>query len=204
MLWLRLWLVLFLVLIFFLFLSWLLLLLLRLFLRLLLLRLLLLLRWDIRDRLLNELQLARNVGEDGLIPDRLIPAGDVRVRLAPFLVEEELEATTQDGGGEDVCEGKALADEVGVDQEMVLQDFESGLCGLHVVLDALLVVRIAADERTEPACEVREDLGVGEGAPAEDRCVVLLRLAEEGSFLVLRGDCDLYQWLLQRMANTRS
>ena len=174
MLWLRGWLlVLF---IFLLVLGWLLRCCCRLLLRLLL-WLLVLLRWHIRDRLLNELQITRNLLVDRLRVDRLVPARDAWVRRPPLLVKEELEAARDDAGGEDVCEGEALADEIGVDHEVVLEDFEVGLGLLHVVFHVLLVEWVAADERTEPAAEVREELGVGEGHPAEDGGIVLLGLA---------------------------
>ena len=85
---------------------------------------------------------------------------------------------------------------------MVLEDFEVGLRLLHVVFHVLLVEGVAANERTEPAAEVREELGVGEGHPAEDGGVVLLGLAEEGGLLVLGGDFTYYQLVPVIIANS--
>ena len=140
------------------------------------------------DGLLDEVELARNVLVDGLVGNRLVPSRDAWVRCTPLLVEEELEATRDDAGSEEVGESEALADEVGVDHEVVLEDLEVHLGRLHVVFHVLLVEGVAADQRAEPATEVWEELGVGEGHPAEDGGVVLLGLTKERCLLVLGGD----------------
>jgi len=63
----------------------------------------------------------------------------------------------------------------------------SGLiCGLLGFFDILLVVRIAADERTEPATDVGEDFSINIGHPADDRGVILFGLAQQSCLLVLR------------------
>lgn len=47
----------------------------------------------------EELELGRDGGVDGLVVNSLVPPRDVRVLLTPLFVEEELEATGNDGGG---------------------------------------------------------------------------------------------------------
>ena len=54
-------------------------------------------------------------GEDGLCGDGLVPSDGVWVLRSPLLVEESLEAAGEESRGEEVSEGEALADEVGVD-----------------------------------------------------------------------------------------
>lgn len=154
----------------------------------LLLWLLLLLRGLVRDGGLDEFGLTSHIGVDALVGNRLVPTGHGRVLLAPGLVEEELEATADNGGGEDVSEGDTLADEVGVEHEVVLHGLHLHVGSLLAVLNVLLVVRVAANERAEPAAEGGKDLSVGERHPAEDGGVVLLGLAEQGGLLVLGGD----------------
>ena len=161
-------------------------------LRLLLLLLLLLLgaSWGlVLESLLGEDGVLDNGRVDVLGNDGSEPTGDVGVLGAPLRVPEELEAAGDDAGGEEIGEGEALADEVGVDEEVVLEDLDGGLGGLDGLVDALLVVGVTADQRTERGAKDREDLGVGEGHPAEDAGVVLLGLAEESGLLVLGGDC---------------
>lgn len=151
---------------------------------------LLLLLWGlVGDGLLDEVELVGNVRVDGLVGDGLEPAGGVGVAAAPLLVEEELETAGDEAGSEDIGEGEALADEVGVDEEVVLEGLDGLEGGLLAVLDVLLVVRVTADEGAEPSTESGEDLGVGVGHPSQDGGVVLLGLAEESGLLVLGGDC---------------
>lgn len=150
--------------------------------------LLLLLWWGVCNGLLDQGGLAGNGGEDLLVGDSLEPAGGVGVLGAELLVEDGGEATGGNAGGVEVGEGEALTDEVGVDEEVVLEDAKALGGALLGVVDVLLVVGVLADERTEPASEGGEELGGGEGSPLEDGSVVLLGLAEEGRLLVLRGD----------------
>lgn len=156
---------------------------------LLLLLLLTTTRGLVLEGLLAELSLLNNGSVDVLAGDGPEPTGDVGVLRAPLGVPEELETAGEDAGGKDIGEGDALADEVGVDKEVVLEDLDIGSGGLEVVVDALLVVGVTADQRAEGATESGEDLGVGEGHPAEDAGVVLLGLTEKGGLLVLGGDC---------------
>lgn len=159
---------------------------------LLLLLLLLVLRasWGlVLKSLLGEDGLLNNSLVDVLVDDSVEPTGDVGVAAAPLGVPEELEAAGDDAGGEDVGKGDTLADEVGVDEEVVLEDLDVGGGGLEVVIDVLLVVGVTTDQRAERATESGEDLGVGKGHPAEDAGVVLLGLAKKGGLLVLGGDC---------------
>jgi hypothetical protein len=148
----------------------------------------LLLGWHVLDGLLDELELVDDGSDDGLVANGLVPTSDVGVLCPPLLVEEELEATAEDAEGEDVSEGDALANEVGVDQEVLLEDADGLEGSLLGVLNVLLVVGVAALERTEPATKRGEDLLVGEGHPPQDGGVVLLGLAKEGGLLILRGD----------------
>ena len=55
------------------------------------------------DGLVDELEFVYDGRVDGLIADGFIPAGYARVLLAPLLIEEELEATGDDAGCEEVC-----------------------------------------------------------------------------------------------------
>ena len=73
----------------------------------------------------DELELASDSGVAGLVADGLVPTGDVGVRVTPLLVEEVLEATGDDAGDEEVGEGEALADEVGVCKEVLFKDVDS-------------------------------------------------------------------------------
>lgn len=149
----------------------------------------LLLGGNVLDGLVNELLLVRDSGPDGLVDNSLEPAGGGGVLGPPLLVEEVLEAAADHAGGEDVGKSEPLADEVGVDGQVLLEDLD-GLEGSSLaLLNSLLVVRGTADEGEEPASKLGEDLGVGKGHPAEDGGVVLLGLAEEGGLLVLGGDC---------------
>jgi hypothetical protein len=149
----------------------------------------LLLGGNIGDGLLDELELLGNLRVDGLVGDGGEPTGDVRVGAAPLLVEEVLEATGDDAGSEDIGKSEALTNEVGVDEEVVLEGTDGLGGGLLGILDGLLVVGVTANQGTEPATEGGEDLSVGEGHPSEDGSVVLLGLAEESGLLVLGSDC---------------
>ena len=94
------------------------------------------------------------LGEDGVLNNSLVdvladdgvePTGDVGVVGAPLGVPEELETAGGNAGGEDVGKGDALADEVGVDEEVVLEDLDVGLGGLEGVVDALPISPIYLD-----------------------------------------------------------
>ena len=107
------------------------------------------------------------LGEDGVLNNSLVdvladdgvePTGDVGVVGAPLGVPEELETAGGNAGGEDVGKGDALADEVGVDEEVVLEDLDGGLGGLEGLVDVLLVVGVTADQGTESGTKDREDL----------------------------------------------
>ena len=74
-----------------------------------------------------------------MVDDGLVPTSNVGVLRPPFLVEEELETTSDKGDGEEIGKSEALANEVGVDEEVVLEDLE-GLQGTRLaVLNRLLV-----------------------------------------------------------------
>jgi hypothetical protein len=98
------------------------------------------------------------LGEDGVLDDSLVdvlandsvePTGDVGVVGAPLGVPEELETAGDNTSDEEIGKGEALADEVSVDEEVVLEDLGVSLGGLEVVVNALLVVGVTADQRTE-------------------------------------------------------
>jgi hypothetical protein len=120
----------------------------------------------------------------------LEPPRNGGVLCAPGPIQKEHEAAGDDADDEEIGEGEMVADEIGVDAEVVLHDLEALQRGIHALLDFLLVEGPAADERVEPAAERGEDLGVGEGHPPQDGGVVLLRVAEERGPLVLRRDCS--------------
>lgn len=108
----------------------------------------------------EELKLGGDGGVDGLVVDSRVPTGDVGVLLAPLLVEEELEATGHDGGGEQVGKGDALANQVGVVLQVLLNG-SNGLSGqLGSVVDVLLVVGVTADQGAVPLAESRQNLGL--------------------------------------------
>jgi hypothetical protein len=97
---------------------------------LLLLLLALLLRCDVLQRLGDELELTGNSAVAGLVAYGLVPSSDVGVGVAPLLVEEVLETTGNDAGGEQVGEGQTLTNKVCVSQEMLLKDVDSLESGL--------------------------------------------------------------------------
>lgn len=108
----------------------------------------------------EELELGGDGRVDGLVVDSLVPPGDVGVLLAPLLVEEELEATGDDANGEQISQGDALTDQVGVVLEVLL-DGGNGLSGsLARVVDGLLVVGVTADQGAVPLAQVGEDLSL--------------------------------------------
>jgi len=111
--------------------------------------------------------------EDGLGRDGLEPAGYVGVLLSPLLAEEELEATGNDSGSEEVSEGDALANEVGVVEEVLLDNGDSPKSLLGRLLNGLLVVGVLANEGSEPATDRRKDLGVEEREPLQDRGIAV-------------------------------
>lgn len=136
----------------------------------------------------QEADLLSDSGEDGLAGDGLEPTGDVGVLLSPVLAVEVLEATGDDTGGEEISEGDALADEVGVAQEVLLNNLDSLSGGLGGVIDVLLVVGGVSEEGAVPRGQGAEDLLVEEGEPLQDGSVVLLSLAKESGLLVLGGN----------------
>jgi hypothetical protein len=58
-----------------------------------------------------------------------------------------------------------------------------------MVLNALLVVGTATEQRTIESTKFGKNLLVSEAHPTEDGSVVLFGLAEESGLLVLRRDC---------------
>lgn len=157
----------------------------------------------------EELELGGDGGVDGLVVDSGVPPGDVGVLGAPLGVEEELEATGDDASGEEVGQGDALANEVGVVLEVLLNGSKGLRGSLGSVVDGLLVVGVTADQRAVPLAHVGEDLGlyhfkvselndfeersdiethVEVAHPLQNGGVVLLGLAEQSGLLILGLD----------------
>lgn len=108
----------------------------------------------------EELELGRDSGVDGLVVNSLVPPRDVRVLLTPLLVEEELEATGNDGGGKQISKGDALADQVRVVLQMLLNG-GNGLRGqLGGIINVLLVVGVTADQGTVPLAKGGQNLSL--------------------------------------------
>jgi hypothetical protein len=118
----------------------------------------------------DELELRRNSRVDGLVVDGLVPPSNVGVLLAPLLVKEELEPAGDGADGEQVRQRDALANEVGVVLEVLLNGSDSlgGLLGS--VIDGLLVVWITADQRAVPFAQGGEDLGLSMFWLASELC----------------------------------
>lgn len=115
-----------------------------------------------QDRGIEEGKLLGNSRVDGLVDDGLVPTSNSGVLLAPLLVEEVLEATVQETGAEEISEGDALADEVGVVAEVLLSSVNGSASLLGGVIDSLLVVGLGAVQEGNPRTELRGDLGVEE------------------------------------------
>lgn len=151
--------------------------------------LLLLLGGSVLDNLLGEDGVGVDSLESVLVDDGGVPTGDGGVGAAPALVKDGSESAGEESSSEGVSKGDALTNKVSVGGQLLLKDSDGSLGGLSGLVDGLLVVAIQTEERTVPATEVREDLGVGVGQPADNGSVVLLGLAKEGGLLVLGGHC---------------
>ena len=152
--------------------------------------LLLLLRSNVLGDLLSKNGGRDNSLEGGLVHNGVEPASDGRVLGAPLLVKNVGEGAEKEGGSEDISQGDALADQVGVGGEVLLKDGNGLQSSLGDLVDGLLVVGVEAEERAVPATELDEQLAVGEGHPANDGGIVLLGLAKKGGLLVLGGDYE--------------
>lgn len=117
---------------------------------------------------LEELELLSNGGEDGLVADSVKPASDVGVRLTVSLVEEVLETTLGNTGGEEISQGDTLTNQVGVVGEVLLNNGEGLEGSLRGVLDVSLVVRGTAQKGAEPVAQAGEDLSVEVREPLQD------------------------------------
>lgn len=133
-----------------------------------------LLRGDVGQLgLLKELDLVSDGGVDGLVGHGQVPPGDVGVGRAPLLVEEVLESAGDDASSEQISKGDALANKVGVVEEVSLDDIDDLGNSLGRIIDALLVVGLVAKQRLEPLAELAEELLIEEGHPLEDRGVTM-------------------------------
>ena len=139
-----------------------------------------------QSRLLEEVELLGNGGVDGLVDDGLVPTSNVGVLLTPLSVEEVLETAGDETSAEQVGEGDAVTNEVGVAEEVLLNDLDVGESLLGGVIDRLLVVGVLAKEGSEPATEGREDLGVEEGHPLQDGGVAIFLSATRSWVLQVR------------------
>ena len=110
--------------------------------------------------------------------------------LPPLLIEDQLETTEGDACCEDIGECDAFADKEGMNEEVFIENFDSLERFGFSVFDILFVVGVVPKKRTEPASESWKNFRIGEGHPSDNGCVILLGLAQEASFLVLRGDFD--------------
>lgn len=151
--------------------------------------LLLLLGGSVLDALLSELRLGEDSLERVLVDDGVVPAGESDVLLAVLLVKDGSESTGHESSSEEISEGDALANQVGVLGEVVLENSKGVVGSLDSLIDNLLVVALEAQEGAVPASKAGENLAVGERHPADDGSVVLLGLAKEGGLLVLGGHC---------------
>ncbi len=142
------------------------------------------------DRFVDVLQLAYYGGVDGLMVDGFVPACNVGVLSAPFLVKEVLEATGEDAGSVEVGEGNTLAYQEGVDEKVFVEHGNGLHGGFDGFGDVLLIVGVPANEGAETGGYSGEDFVVGEAHPAYDGGVVLLGFSEEGGLLVLGSDLD--------------
>lgn len=115
-----------------------------------------------QGRGIEEGELLGNSRVDGLVDDGLVPTSDSGVLLAPLLVEEVLEAAVQETSAEEISEGDALANEVGVVGEVLLSSVNGSSSLLGGVIDSLLVVGLGAVQEGSPSTELRGDLGVEE------------------------------------------
>lgn len=121
-----------------------------------------------KGNLLEESRLVGHSRVDGLSSDGLVPTGGSGVGLLPSLVEEELEAAESDTSREEVSKGDALADEVGVVGEVLLEDVEDLGSLDSGLIDGLLVVDSTALEREVLFGKRVDDLGVEERQPLQD------------------------------------
>lgn len=149
--------------------------------------LLLLLGGSVLDGLLGENGVGENSLEGVLVDNGGVPAGDSGVGAAPLLVQNGGEGTGEEGSGEDISQGDALTDQVGVGSQVGLKGGNGLQSSLGGIIDDLLVVAVEAEERTVPSTEAGEDLAVGEGHPADNGSIVLLGLTQKGGLLVLGG-----------------
>lgn len=121
-----------------------------------------------QGRLVKVLKLGGNGGVDGLVDNGVEPTGDVGELLAPLRAEEVLETTGGDSSGEEISEGDAVTNEVGVAEEVVLDNLEGLESLLGGIINGLLVIWVTADKRAEPAAQRAKDLVVEVGQPSEN------------------------------------
>ena len=126
------------------------------------------------DRGVDEGNLLSDGSVDGLVGDGLVPAGDSGVLLAPLLVEELLEAAVEEGSAEEISQGDALTNQVGVVGEVLLSSVDGTANLLGDVVDSLLIVGKGAGQELDPGADLGGDLGVEEGHPSQDGSVAVV------------------------------
>lgn len=124
-----------------------------------------------QDGSVQEGQLLGDGSVDGLVNNGLVPTSNSGVLLAPLLVEEVLEAAVEEASAEEISQGDALANEVGVVSEVLLSSIDSTGNLLGGLIDSLLVVGGGTGQGLDPSTDLGEDLGVEEGHPSEDGSV---------------------------------
>lgn len=124
-----------------------------------------------QDGSLQEGELLGDGSVDGLVNNGLVPSSNSGVLLAPLLVEEVLEAAVEEASAEEISQGDALTNEVGVVSEVLLSSVNSTGNLLGEVIDSLLVVGGGTGQGLDPSTDLGGDLGVEVGHPSEDGSV---------------------------------
>ena len=101
-----------------------------------------------------------------------------------------LKTTGNDRSTEDISESDSLTNQEGVGEEVLLENRDSLQGFLDSGVQGLLVVNITADQWTEPRAQRRENFGVVEGHPLQNRGIFVLGLSKKGGLLILRGHCN--------------
>lgn len=121
-----------------------------------------------QDGSLQEGELLGDGSVDGLVNNGLVPTSNSGVVNAPLLVEEVLEAAVEEASAEEISQGDALTNEVGVMSEVLLSSINSTGNLLGEVIDSLLVVGGGTGQGLDPSTDLGGDLGVEVGHPSED------------------------------------
>jgi len=129
-----------------------------------------------QNRRLQDRKLLNDGSVDGLVDNGLVPTGNGGVLLAPLLVEEELEASVEEASAENISEGDALTNKVGVVGKVLFNRIDVTTNLLEEIIDGLLVVGDSTSQLLDRTADMRGDF-IEEGHPFQDGSVVLLGLA---------------------------